>query len=831
MEEQHQQFKSPDQHSEPNGPEASRTDHDEEFQSVDLSPPLPPHSPTNPTTQDQTYYSYIDQFYSGEDLQHPINKDQSHAAHTPHEEKSMHSHPEDDFLDKSGPSYDSSWKDGNPEGQNMGYDYHQEQKNYEDDDMEHDQHYEQHYEHQHEEENEENKQKDHQIYGDENHAMVEEAKQVVETVGKQVEGVMKLEEEKKEVVEKGYLKVILLGNCKNKAYEEYKKQLIEKENQKQHPVEKKEKQEHLVEKEEIKMDEKEINQENKNEEIELEEVKESKEITEEKKKDNEHEEEIPDKGTKEESGSSTDNSEASTDDPYQTSISNEAIQDQYESLQIGSMPSFEIPEFDFKPEPRLKSLEDYTKDPHASIEFLRNFSVYSKELIFEINDLAILEEFTINKSLCEKYSKEGDTIEITIMGDYGSNLQFQQADGSQGEIPLSSDSSSIDKYSDALSQIINFLVQRSKNKLAGSKIAKEIAPIITESNQFQMLHLYALFGLNEKKKKLTEFIQAGISHKNIFNYLLCIADYIKAGLQDAYLEEIKYCYWVIVYILFRKYSKVSPILTEEKFSKINVNDYTFECYELYYSKSPESVNLGLFLNVSLIICDDKNKCFKTNMNFYPCKVDRKKSIQGVLSDYPHYYEIHCEDPTHQSLYAMRGSVNGKFIISNKSGEFTRYGPHYIGVLKANFWGTGFDLFDYGIDLELEEDLVPEGFLSKPKQYGKIQYETNILAEVPRAFKFLFDNPENDNEETTLENVKPKWYEDRGCYCLNFYGRALQASAKNFQLVEEGDTDCDIILMHGKEEKNHYNVDYRSPLNSVQAFVISLAAIGHKRAVG
>lgn len=235
--------------------------------------------------------------------------------------------------------------------------------------------------------------------------------------------------------------------------------------------------------------------------------------------------------------------------------------------------------------------------------------------------------------------------------------------------------------------------------------------------------------------------------------------------------------------------------------------------------------------VSLIIWEEKDQYFKTSMNFYPWKVEREKSIQGVLSDYPHFYEIHSEDTSHPNLFATRESGNGKFIISNKKGDYTRYGPHYLGVLKANFWGTGFDLFDYGIDLKLEEDLIPEGFLSRPKQYGKIQYETNILAEVPRAFKFLFDNPENNHQESVLENVKPKWYEDRGWYCLNFYGRALTASAKNFQLVEEGDTDDDIILMHGKEKKNFYNVDYRSPLNSIQAFSISLAAIGHKRAVG
>jgi len=139
--------------------------------------------------------------------------------------------------------------------------------------------------------------------------------------------------------------------------------------------------------------------------------------------------------------------------------------------------------------------------------------------------------------------------------------------------------------------------------------------------------------------------------------------------------------------------------------------------------------------------------------------------------------------------------------------------------------------DYGIDVDMDDDLIPEGFLQKPKSYGKIQYQTNILAEVPRAFKFVFNNPENDNQVTTLENMKPVYHDDRGCYCLNFYGRALTASAKNFQLIEEGDTDEDIVLMHGKESKGVYNVDYRSPLNSIQTFCISLAAIGNKRAVG
>lgn len=190
-----------------------------------------------------------------------------------------------------------------------------------------------------------------------------------------------------------------------------------------------------------------------------------------------------------------------------------------------------------------------------------------------------------------------------------------------------------------------------------------------------------------------------------------------------------------------------------------------------------------------------------------------------------------DDPNHPVIYAIRKSENSDFVLSKLEDDFTKYGPNYLGKIQANFWGTGFDLINYGIDVELDEGIIPEGFLHKPNNYGKIKYQTNILAEVPRAFKFSFPDPENDHEETTLENLKPEYNEDRGCYCLNFYGRAMAASAKNFQLIESGDQDEDIILMHGKEGKGIFNVDYRSPLNPIQAFCISLAAIGHKRAVG
>jgi hypothetical protein len=144
-------------------------------------------------------------------------------------------------------------------------------------------------------------------------------------------------------------------------------------------------------------------------------------------------------------------------------------------------------------------------------------------------------------------------------------------------------------------------------------------------------------------------------------------------------------------------------------------------------------------------------------------MERKKSEKGVISDHPHYYKLVCDDLSHPTVYAIRKSVNSNFYISKSEDDYRKYGPNYLGIVKANFWGTGFDLFDYGIDVEFEEGMIPEGFLHKPKSYGRIQYQTNILAEVPRAFKFIFNNPENQDEETTLENVKPVFNDERNCY--------------------------------------------------------------------
>jgi hypothetical protein len=46
-----------------------------------------------------------------------------------------------------------------------------------------------------------------------------------------------------------------------------------------------------------------------------------------------------------------------------------------------------------------------------------------------------------------------------------------------------------------------------------------------------------------------------------------------------------------------------------------------------------------------------------------------------------------------------------------------------------------------------------------------------------------------------------------------------------------DKDEEFYLSHGKQQPNMFNLDYRAPFNIINAFAISLSAIGKKRVVG
>ena len=181
-----------------------------------------------------------------------------------------------------------------------------------------------------------------------------------------------------------------------------------------------------------------------------------------------------------------------------------------------------------------------------------------------------------------------------------------------------------------------------------------------------------------------------------------------------------------------------------------------------------------------------------------------------MSDYPHFYRLKMEGKEGTCLRGIRKSENGEFHISTHETDFTVYGRHFIGAVVPNFLGTRFEVYDYGLEpgYLLTKD-IPKDFLPLRKRLGTIEYDSNFFAEKPRSLRVACFEDGNDR---MLENLPPKFNEQRGCYTLNFYGRVSKASARNFQLIDSEGDDDEIILSHGKNHNNEFNLDFRAPFS-------------------
>lgn len=163
-----------------------------------------------------------------------------------------------------------------------------------------------------------------------------------------------------------------------------------------------------------------------------------------------------------------------------------------------------------------------------------------------------------------------------------------------------------------------------------------------------------------------------------------------------------------------------------------------------------------------------------------------------------------------------------------------YGRGYLGTLTPNFLGTRFEVYDFGLEAGyVQSQHLPKCFLPVKQRRCTIEYDTNFFAEKPRSFRVsVVENvPGELPRDRYFDNLPPKFNEQRGCYTLNFYGRVSKASARNFQLIERDGDDEEIILSHGKHQRNEFNLDFRAPFSQLVAFAVSLSAIGKKRVVG
>jgi hypothetical protein len=80
-----------------------------------------------------------------------------------------------------------------------------------------------------------------------------------------------------------------------------------------------------------------------------------------------------------------------------------------------------------------------------------------------------------------------------------------------------------------------------------------------------------------------------------------------------------------------------------------------------------------------------------------------------------------------------------------------------------------------------------------------------------------------NEGQSLTTKAPEWNADVASLVLDFKGRRVLSSAKNFQLSPE-DKPSHVACQFGKLGPNCFGLDFRFPLTVIQAFGISMTTI-------
>ena len=185
----------------------------------------------------------------------------------------------------------------------------------------------------------------------------------------------------------------------------------------------------------------------------------------------------------------------------------------------------------------------------------------------------------------------------------------------------------------------------------------------TKKNQLDFIRLCDLFQLAEVKQTLMSYLQQNFDDKNVFEYLS-----IAAG-DPSNKEALRESYWIIVYIYLRKIAwDVSESFLNEKtkqmLKSVNPFDFSFTSEFLVHEKTQRKINLNAFVATALEEAELKNKHLALNNMHNLTKVGRTKSEMGLLSDYPHFYQMTVEGKQEVKLYAVRNTENGEFIVSS-----------------------------------------------------------------------------------------------------------------------------------------------------------------------
>jgi len=80
--------------------------------------------------------------------------------------------------------------------------------------------------------------------------------------------------------------------------------------------------------------------------------------------------------------------------------------------------------------------------------------------------------------------------------------------------------------------------------------------------------------------------------------------------------------------------------------------------------------------------------------------------------------------------------------------------------------------------------------------------------------------------SSFVNKSPKWNEALQAFVLNFNGRVLRPSVKNFQLVDP-EVESNVVVQFGRIDSNLFNMDVKYPFSIIQAFALCLTSLDFK----
>lgn len=218
-----------------------------------------------------------------------------------------------------------------------------------------------------------------------------------------------------------------------------------------------------------------------------------------------------------------------------------------------------------------------------------------------------------------------------------------------------------------------------------------------------------------------------------------------------------------------------------------------------------------------------------------CKMLVKKS--GIDYLFPEF-EFFTEDEKFlMSAKRNPGQKENVYIISSEKGNYDLTSRAVLGVLVANKAGTEFQILEQFCDQEARElgvVLYPpqcttaEGLTAKKVQvYLPLMSETGNFQEwrpINGTYSMLGMAKQDDRSHLSyFVNKLPSIR--NGQLTLNFNGRAILASSKNFQLIQDG---CDdIVLQFGRVARNTFALDFAHPFSPFQAFAVGLSIFGIK----